>query len=343
MYLRRLALWSVTLGLLVFSGCNVFEGFYEEGASGDPTILTQDAEAALADGRPADAIKYAQKALEKDPTHVSAVNVLATAELKEAKVDVVTMTEFVDVLTLKAEETVGKQSAVPLLAKSVSSTASCPATSSYECDFCEVGELKNFEAVTYRDLEAYQRLRNARDAFTRIDAAFDPLFVFLMDEIAEVEAVANLNDAFATETYREMIWGLLLQRAIDLGVEQPERLVAEFLKTVAIVRVASSVGEVATDAEDQQIAIFKVNPRTSDETFSYCAASIETVENYVDNTVCDKVRELQTAIDILRARQENYSRAARDEDDPVQMLIDEADDALEDYRNSESYGRCGGL
>lgn len=338
MTISRSLILGTTLALLVLGGCNVFEGFYEEGTSSDPDVLTQDAATALAKGRTQDAINYAEKALQQDSLHVSAINVLATAELQQADVDVVTLTELVDVLTLQTQEALGKQAPPSLLAANASST--CPATETIECDFCSLGELTDHERVHYSTLGAYQRLLQAHRALLRIEQFAGPVYATLR---GLVQNAPNMSELFSQENSRKAVWERLVGLGTDRGSDNPEKLTADLLMTLAIARVANSVRAVTVMAQDKQITIYKVYPHTSSETFSYCAASLEDVEDYVEETVCDKVKELQTALDMLRARQENYSQAARNEDDPVQILIDEADDALEDYRNSESYGRCGGL
>lgn len=88
---------------LFAAGCNVYEGFYEEGTSDNPEVLYDDGRLALQQQRPTEAIQHLRKALERaqdQPVLRRRIEVkLATAVLLEQKIDALSFTRMARTLT----------------------------------------------------------------------------------------------------------------------------------------------------------------------------------------------------------------------------------------------------
>lgn len=86
--------------LVLAAGCNVYEGLYEEGESEDPEVLLEDAEIAMEQNRPDDAVTHLKKAIQNTkPGTLTQKRVkvsLAAAVLKTQQIDVLSFTQMVE-------------------------------------------------------------------------------------------------------------------------------------------------------------------------------------------------------------------------------------------------------
>ena len=94
--MRPAKLFFLALAAIIFAGCNVFEGLYEEGASDDPIVLIADADIALERGDTQAAVSYLEKAVQQDPNNIRARAKLSSTILKRDRIDVLLLRSVVD-------------------------------------------------------------------------------------------------------------------------------------------------------------------------------------------------------------------------------------------------------
>ena len=160
----------LTFGLLVFAGCNVFEGLYDEGASDDPEVLIADADAALQRGEPDKAVQYLEKAFEAKPQDPEIRTKLSTALLQQADISVITMIDL-------AEDITGNQNG----SKSgrAFSGSALKSGSQLACNFTGVA----VEQIDLTTNPSYQEVARHVATLRRVKALLD----------AVVSSAANLN------------------------------------------------------------------------------------------------------------------------------------------------------
>lgn len=94
--LSRIALWVTVGGAMLLAGCNVFEGFGEEGAGNDPQVLLQDARTALDRGDASTALTYLERAFALSSQDPEIRITLGQARLAVADIDLFTLKGMVD-------------------------------------------------------------------------------------------------------------------------------------------------------------------------------------------------------------------------------------------------------
>lgn len=152
----------------LLAGCNVFDGLGDEGDSGDPNVLLQDARAALSRGEPQVAVQYLDRAYSIDPSNPEVRIELAGARFAQAEVDLLTLRELVTHIN-------GDEGSV------------APATLTPKQDhgpFCTFdADRSGLEEFDYTSAPAYQAIR---------------------EEIATFEAARELLDGIRSAAFSEL-------------------------------------------------------------------------------------------------------------------------------------------
>ncbi|ARA94875.1 MAG: tetratricopeptide repeat protein [Bacteroidetes bacterium] len=153
------------LGVGVFAGCNVFEGFYEEGGSDDPEILLQDAAFALRSGEPDKAVRYLERALARDPDDPR-----LAADIRSALASALLRAHDISVLTLDriASDLLGQLDAtdVPSAGKGAGTF----------CSFDARGDERRQEVVM--ETTTFQTIRDKRAVLDRVIDLLNDVFQF---------------------------------------------------------------------------------------------------------------------------------------------------------------------
>ena len=99
---------TVVLALVLATGCNVYEGFYEEGASDDPEVLLEDARIAMQRNEPDKAVDHLRKALskaDKGSTVEKRVQIkLASAILQTQEINALTLSRMARTFSSEANK-----------------------------------------------------------------------------------------------------------------------------------------------------------------------------------------------------------------------------------------------
>ena len=207
----------ITLALLalVATGCNVYEGLYEEGDSDDATVLFEDARIALQQDRPEEAIEHLRKALVHVPDNEPLLRKQIQTKLASAVLEV----QEINVLSLKriADNLNGEATSQGALAFGKSQSQACLFPSHHQqsffdptagIDMDQLGQPASAAALTEsRDLVA--DVFTNTDVFPCSDEGLDAAIASAQqqglsnEEIAE--ALVNYAVSISTTAYVDIV------------------------------------------------------------------------------------------------------------------------------------------
>lgn len=280
---------ALVVGLSVLTGCNVFEGFYEEGASDDPEILLQDAEFALRSGEPEKAVQYLERALAREPADPRLANdvrsTLAMALLRANDVSVLTLDRI-------ASDLLGQLDPSGALA------AAGKGADTY-CSFDARGDDRREEVVL--DTPTFREVRDKTMVLDRV--------------------IGLLNDVFQfpSTTPQGILVGV--EGLTDLGYTEQE--IQSRLFVLAVAYVTRAYVEVVEAGLDR-IAWYRVLPAGGGEAYlGLCAPSPEVILAVKQAASC-AMSDLLQAVELLDAR---MFVLGLEEDTPAAVIAAEARDA----------------
>ena len=259
---------------LFFAGCNVLEGFYEEGASDDPELLVEDAEIAIQNGTPEKAVTYLEKAIEKapedSPVQKKAQMNLATALLQSKKVSVLTLERMARDLQARFEPQ-----------GTVSAGKGAPLAGDGYCSFPETHT--DTVRVDLRDIDGYAEIHENTDVLEEVQRLVNAVLDFdgadpgeHFDIAAHIDSLRNEADYTDEEIATTLLNGSIayIGTSYDFLVEQ--------------------------GAED--ITWYAVTPpESADAYLGYCAPSEARVEEVKAMTACS-MGDIRFSVDLLEAR-----------------------------------------
>jgi tetratricopeptide (TPR) repeat protein len=284
----------VSLGWL--AGCNVLEGFYEEGTSDDPEVLLQDAQLALRNGNYDKAIQYLELALEQNPENRALLNTirttLAQALLSANDISVVTLQRLASDLTDQLD------------GLSISTAAQQAAKATLQqADACSFGDTNDrADRVVELDTPTFRRIRDKADVLDRVIALLSDVFQLTESSVSGIAARI------------EVLRGQ--------GFTDPQLQSQLFTLSVAyVVRAYIDVAEAGLN----EVTWYRVIPAGGGEAYlGYCAPSDAVIEAIQAATAC-AMEELQTAVHLLQARVLVFGL----EDTPADDVADLAEEAYD--------------
>ena len=256
---------------LLFSACNTFEGFYEEGGSDDPAVLIQDAQFAMQSGSPEQAVAYLEKAIEEAPAE-SAVKTraqmhLATALLQSSAVSVLTLEDMARDLSAQLEARGG-------------TAASKGAGTSGFCSFPATHA--DTVRINLRDIEGYDEIHQSADVLARVQEL--------------VNNVLDFEDGHPGPTFD-------IEAHIDsLRNEEgyTDEQIAETLLNGSVAYMGATYDVLVDQSAD--VEWYAVTPPGSDDAYlGYCAPSEARVEEVKADAACH-MEDIGFSVDLLQAR-----------------------------------------
>ncbi len=243
----------VLLCALLLTSCNAFDAFEKPGQSNDPEILLYDAEMALRQGRPDQAVRFLRRALEIAPDHALVRIKLATALLTRHDIDVM---DFMLLAEQFAREVPIRSSALrvsqhPARALSCNFPESDPHTPFDPTQVSNYDELKDHQSV----LEEIQRLVDRVLTGEEQTPGSD-----LDEPVADV--IERLRAEGLTETE---IAEALLNSVVAYG-------------TLAYLDIAESGGE--------EFTFYHVTPPSGERYIGYCAPDSVSLDRVLATIAC---------------------------------------------------------
>ena len=259
---------------LLFGGCNVLEGFYEEGVSDDPDVLIEDAEIAIQSGTPEKAVVYLEKAIEKapegSPVQKKAQMNLSTALLQSNKISVLTLERMARDLQARFEDK--------------SAAAAGKGAYSASQGYCSFPEAHTDTVqVDLRDIDGYSEIHESTDVLEEVQSLVNRVLDFEGEDPGERFNIGARIDSLRNEA--------------GFSDEQ----IATTLLNGSIAYIGTSYDFlVEQGAED--ITWYAVTPPESEDAYlGYCAPSEARVEEVKAATACS-MGDIRFSVDLLEAR-----------------------------------------
>ncbi len=314
----RSTLFSSALLLLLFlaTGCNVFDGLEEEGASNDPAVLLQDAELALSRGEAERAERYLRRALDIDPENARVRIKLSTALLAKHRIGALDLMRMARSLR-GAEEDAAPASATSALHL----TPPAPARLQTVCSF-DPTAVDSFEEFQPDEIERFNAFQPSEDALIEIRTLIGRVFD---------ENETTVDDFDGRDVYA-VIDSLRSEGFSDAQIA--EAAIDDAVATTTLVYLDLSEGA------RQSYTYYYVDPdaqQDGDRYLGYCADTQMQLEEADEVVGCNEP-EVRYTRDLLRARADSLLPA----NTVAEEVADEAELAYGALYLREDPPTCGG-
>lgn len=260
---------------LMIAGCNVFDGFYEEGTSNDVEVLIVDAQSAFQTGNFKKAVDILEKAHKADPGHPQVRVDLSNALLRSRNVGVLD---------------------IVLVAENISGKGASEGFGKAGGAFCSFDQSHTIVGTfDYTNVDGYSKLLENRDVFDRVSELITPLLP------------AAINSIQVGEDYDRKE---LLRAIKNTGVAE-SRIDALLMSYAASVIIDTYLAIFQND--DYPIEWYNVRGEGGNEYIGYCVASFDDQEELQQSAACSMRRLGMAVIAIdLRAQHLGNAKAARE-------------------------------
>lgn len=307
----------------LFTGCNVFEGFYEPGTSDDPAVLVEDADIALQQGEPQKAVAFLQKAVENDPDNVRARAKLTVAHLRAQNVDVLTLQNLID--DFRTTNAAGKTSGALQV-----------------CRYTPAPGLTT-TPIDYRISSEYTRLLGVVSALQAAQANGIQLLDAITQSFGENLSPTQFGTAAArAQLFNSIANNIRTQNGVAEAVARQET--AAFLIAFGLSEFTLSILDLDGDVTANQIQWVRLKRNGQDAGFSICAPTQANIDAMAAAVACE-VPQLRSGGIALRTRAENLgSRNIGGSNDQALALevADEADAFIADFEAEFPAAACSG-
>lgn len=267
---------SISLSL---AACNVFDGLYEEGGSGEPRELLEDARIATQDGRIDDAVEYLREAHEKQPESIEVRVSLASALLTQNEIDVMLIAELAEEIGSAEDDD--------------ASDVGCP--DDLVCSF-DCATVRSAKPFSYGDSDAYRRLMAASSALEQVSG----LMSVPLEDLG-----AKPGNRLSTSDDRKQLYDSLVETLSEMHrQERARQLASTLLLDAGITRLASALATIEESSAANGISLFLVERTNGSKVVNYCGAD---VEQFLTNTMCPVTSSALFAVDLLETRAENFT------------------------------------
>lgn len=300
---------------LSLAACNVFDGLYEEGGSGEPGELLEDARIATQDGRIDDAVDYLREAHEKEPQSIEVRVSLASALLTQNEIDVMLIAELAEEIG-STEDDAGKD-------------VGCP--DDLVCSF-DCATVRNAQPFSYGDSDAYRRLMAASSALEQVSG----LVSVPLEELG-----AEPGKRLSTPDDRKQLYDSLVERLSETHRrERARQLASSLLLDAGITRVASALATIEESSAAHGISLFLVEHTNGSKVVDYCG---DDVEQFLTGTMCPATSSAHLAIDLLETRVENFTSNTDSNPSSIAGDLVEIGHELFDGLSTEEESTCNQL
>lgn len=305
---------AVALSLSV-AACNVFDGLYEEGTSGNPKILLSDARIAIQDGRIDDAVVYLKKAHDKQPGNIEVRVELASALLTQNKIDIMLIKDLADEIEGEVES------------DGASKRLNC--NDALSCNF-DCNAAKSVTAFSYKDSDAYRQLAEAIEVLEQVD---------VLVSVPLEDLGAEPGHRFDTKEERKALYDALVAKIEATNPEENARsIAATLLLNAGITRLATTLTELEDSATELNVTLYHVERPDGSKYVDYCG---DNVESFITGTMCLASSSALFTLDMLETRLENFTADTGSETTSMTNELVDAGHELFDGLTSDLESECG--
>ncbi len=303
---------SISLSL---AACNVFDGLYEEGGSGEPRELLEDARIATQDGRIDDAVEYLREAHEKQPESIEVRVSLASALLTQNEIDVMLIAELAEEIGSAEDDD--------------ASDVGCP--DDLVCSF-DCATVRSAKPFSYGDSDAYRRLMAASSALEQVSG----LMSVPLEDLG-----AKPGNRLSTSDDRKLLYDSLVETLSEMHrQERARQLASTLLLDAGITRLASALATIEESSAANGISLFLVERTNGSKVVDYCGAD---VEQFLTSTMCPVTSSALFAVDLLETRAENFTSNTDSNPSSIAGDLVEIGHELFDGLSTEEESTCNQL